>query len=50
MTAFEKWLEENKDRLSTYNMDEIVDIAIACGHDIAQISQWKTKTKFGRAA
>lgn len=50
MTDFEKWLLENQDRLSTYSTDEIVDIATACGHDLAQISQWKTKARFGRAA
>lgn len=50
MTEFEEWLLENKERFSTYSADEIVDIATACGFDLAQISQWKTKTKWGRAA
>lgn len=50
MTDFEKWILENHDRLTTYTIEEIVDIAIACGYDFSQIVSWKNKTKWGNAA
>ena len=50
MTEFEKWLEENRERLTTYSLEEIQDIAIASGQDRIQVAQWFTKTKFSRAA
>lgn len=50
MNELAQWLEENKDRLATYSLEEIYDIAIATGQDRIQVAQWFTKSRFDRRA
>lgn len=50
MKEFLKWLEENSERLKTYSVAEIVDLAVACGHDRAAIARWATSERFRNVA
>lgn len=48
--TLDQWLEEFKDKFTTYSTDEISDLAIACGYDRSEVAQWMTKSRFGSAA
>lgn len=46
MNEFETWLEANNEHLKTYSLDEIYDLAIACGLSRIEAAEWYTKRKF----
>lgn len=46
MKEFLEWLQENQERLKTYSIEEIKDVAIASGYDRAIVSQWATQERF----
>jgi hypothetical protein len=48
--GFKDWLQEHHDRFKTYSLDEISDIAIACGWDRSVVAQWLTSERFKGAA
>ncbi len=46
---FKKWLGNNEERFGDYSLDEIVNLAIACGFDRQMIAQWATSQRFKKA-
>lgn len=50
MTEFQNWLETNKEKFTTYQNGEIADVALACGFDKREVSQWLVRETFRKAA
>lgn len=46
MDEYLMWLTENKQRLNTYSLNEIRDVAIAVGFDQSVVDQWVSREKF----
>lgn len=44
------WITRNKDQFSKdkYSLDDIVNLAIACGLDRSAVAQWRTAQMFKR--
>ena len=49
MSDFHKWLLQNQDRFKTYNIQEIADLAVACGFSRHEIAQWTVQERWGQA-
>lgn len=48
--SFIIWLDANQDKFKTYSLQEIADLAVACGFSREDVSAWQTREKFRRAA
>lgn len=43
---FKRWLEANADTLKGRSLEEIADLAIACGHSRVIVKQWQARERF----